>query len=116
MTKITEKKKKPCHTDDMKMGDLDNAINEFLSEDVVKNNNESRKEESKSLKIKNNKIAINNSDKTSYVSDEEKEKHSCYEESDGANTSSYDGISEDEEECEDWTKRKVKWKERSNSE
>ena len=54
------------------MDDLDTIINEFISEDVVKNNNESRKEESKSLKIKNNKIAINNSDETSYDSYEEK--------------------------------------------
>ena len=50
--KNIEKKKEPQHTDNVKMGDLDNIINEFLSEDVVKNNNESRKEESKSLKIK----------------------------------------------------------------
>ena len=64
----------------------------------------------------NNKIVINDSDETSYDSDEEREKCSHYEESDGDDTSSCDGISEDEEDYEDWMKRKVKWKEISNSE
>ena len=50
--KNIEKKKEPCHADNMKMGDLDTIIKEFMSEDEVKNNNERRKEESKSLKIK----------------------------------------------------------------
>ena len=116
MEKNVEKKKEPHHTDNMKMVDLDTIIKEFMSEDEVKNNNERRKEEIKSLKIKNNKIAINKSDETSYDSDVEKEKHSCYEESDSDHASSFDGISEDEEEHEDWMKRKVKWKERSNCE
>ena len=122
--KNIEKQKEPHHMDNVKMGDLDKTINAFLAEDemkpsdrnVVKNHSDRSKEEIKSVQKQKNKIVVKDCDETHEDSDEESQDYSFYEDSDGDDISTCYGISEDEEEHEEWMKRKMKCKERSNSE
>ena len=114
--KNIEKRKESYHTDDMKMGDIENVINNFTSKEKVKNNVENKEKEIKSKEKQKKEIEIEDCDEESYDSEEECE--DFYDEE--YSMSDADDCPSDYDEWLTWNKKrtrlKQKWKERSNSE